>query len=317
MLSADFGFAVGFGSTAHDTPENVATDAAGNIYTTGRFEGTVDFDPGAGTTDLTSAGGPDIFVTKLDSGGNFVWAKRMGGSGRDRGVDITVDAAGNVYTTGIFQGTADFDPGTGTMNLISAGGNDIFLLQLTQNQPPVATDDEYEVNEDGTLVVDAVSGVLQNDTDPNMDPLSVSQVVSGPSHGTLTWNPDGSFVYTPFADFSGTDNFTYEVSDGKGGLDTATVTIDVLSTQQQLDDVFADVEGLVDAGILNNGQGNSLTSKLDNAGKKFDKGKTNAGVNQLEAFINQLEAFINAGILDGEDCDDLIDQITRTIVSAG
>jgi hypothetical protein len=55
-------------------------DSAGNVYTTGYFQGTVDFDPGAGTVNLSSAGSDDIFVQKLDASGNLVWARGMGGT---------------------------------------------------------------------------------------------------------------------------------------------------------------------------------------------------------------------------------------------
>ena len=110
----------------------ISVDAAGNVYTTGFFSRTVDFDPGAETANLTSAGAADIFVSKLDNAGNFVWARNMGGTSGDFdvGLGVIVDAAGNVYTTGYFNGTADFDPGAGTANLTSAGGADIFISKL-------------------------------------------------------------------------------------------------------------------------------------------------------------------------------------------
>jgi len=119
-----------FGGTNADLGEAIAVDSAGNVYTTGYFKGTVDFDPGDGTSNITSAGDNDVFVSKLDSSGNFVWAKRFGGSDSDRGFGITVDASGNVYTTGDFRGTVDFDPGDGTSNLVSAGGADVFVSKL-------------------------------------------------------------------------------------------------------------------------------------------------------------------------------------------
>ncbi|MCH8890811.1 MAG: hypothetical protein IH827_07025, partial [Myxococcales bacterium] len=97
----------------------MAVDAAGNVYTTGFFLGTADFDPGPGTFNLTSAGSVDVFVQKLDTAGNPVWAVGMGGTGTDQGLGVAVDGAGNVYTSGFFQGTADFDPGPGTFNLTS------------------------------------------------------------------------------------------------------------------------------------------------------------------------------------------------------
>jgi hypothetical protein len=110
---------------------SIAVDATGNVYTTGYFEGTADFDPGAGTTNLISAGNLDYFVSKLDPSGNFLWAKSIGGSSNEVGYSIAVDSSGNVYTTGYFAGTADFDPGAGTSNLTSVGGNDVFVLKLS------------------------------------------------------------------------------------------------------------------------------------------------------------------------------------------
>ena len=109
---------------------SITTDASGNVYTTGQFSGTVDFDPGPGTFNLTSAGGLDVFISKLDASSNFIWAKRMGGTGTDVGNSIATDSSRNVYITGKFQGTADFDPGVGVFNLTSTGGNDVFIAKL-------------------------------------------------------------------------------------------------------------------------------------------------------------------------------------------
>jgi len=112
---------------------SIKLDALKNVYTSGNFYGTVDFDPGAGIYNLASAGSVDVFMSKLDSAGNFAWARRMGGTSGDEGLSIDVDASGNVYTTGYFQGTADFDPGTGTFNLTSAGLSDIFVAKYFQH----------------------------------------------------------------------------------------------------------------------------------------------------------------------------------------
>jgi VCBS repeat-containing protein len=94
------------------------------------------------------------------------------------------------------------------------------------NNAPVADDDSYMVAEDGTLTVPAGTGVLAGDTDPDADTLTAGSPV-GPSNGSLTLNTDGSFTYTPNADFNGSDSFTYTVSDGNGGTDTGLVTITV------------------------------------------------------------------------------------------
>src|SRR5215831_10964256 len=93
---------------------SVTTDKAGNVYTTGYFNGTVDFDPGPGTFNLTAGGIPDMFISKLDAAGNFIWARQMGGhDSLDMvlGVSIALDSSGNIYTTGVFGGIVDFDPG--------------------------------------------------------------------------------------------------------------------------------------------------------------------------------------------------------------
>ncbi len=126
----DFVWAKGMGGSLDEVGYSIAVDASGNVYTTGFFRGTTDFDPGAGTANLTSEGGADIFVSKLDASGNFVWAKSMGGGEYDAGNSVAVDASGNVYTTGVFYGTVDFDPGEATTNLTPVGESDIFVSKL-------------------------------------------------------------------------------------------------------------------------------------------------------------------------------------------
>ena len=118
------------GTTSNDRVYSITTDASGNVYTTGYFQNTVDFDPGTGLFNLTSSGGYDIFVSKLDPSGNLVWAKNMGGSANDVGESITLDFLGNIYITGYFQGTVNMDPGSNTYNLTSSGSYDIFITKL-------------------------------------------------------------------------------------------------------------------------------------------------------------------------------------------
>ncbi|MFZ4631818.1 MAG: SBBP repeat-containing protein [Patescibacteria group bacterium] len=118
------------GGTGDDIGYSIILDSLGNVYTTGVFYGTVDFDPGAGVSNLVSAGNYDIFISKLDSNGNFVWAKKMGGTSYDAGHSIVLDSSGNVYTTGVFYGTVDFDPGAGVSNLVSGGADSIFISKL-------------------------------------------------------------------------------------------------------------------------------------------------------------------------------------------
>src|SRR4029450_12354263 len=83
------------------------------------------------------------------------------------------------------------------------------------NDAPVATNDAYTTNEDTPLEVPApgMLGVLANDNDPDGNPLTAT-LVGGPAHGTLALNANGSFTYTPAANFNGDDTFTYRASDG-------------------------------------------------------------------------------------------------------
>jgi hypothetical protein len=128
--SGNFIWAKSIGGVGWDDSYAIELDGSGNLYITGSFEGTADFDPGAGISNLTSAGSADIFVLKLDANGNFIWAKSFGGTSFDVGYSSSIDASGNVYTTGFFAGTADFDPGAGTFNLTSTGGDDAFVQKL-------------------------------------------------------------------------------------------------------------------------------------------------------------------------------------------
>jgi hypothetical protein len=128
--SGNFMWVKSFGSSSYDKGFSIAVNASGSIYTTGSFRETVDFDPGAGTEILTSHGEDDVFVQKLTPLGDFLWAKSFGGGSTDRSSSVTIDPSGNIITTGWFFGTSDFNSGTGTENLTSLGGNDVFVHKL-------------------------------------------------------------------------------------------------------------------------------------------------------------------------------------------
>jgi len=93
------------------------------------------------------------------------------------------------------------------------------------NSPPVATDDAYVTDEDNPLIITA-PGVLGNDSDPESDPL-IAEPASQPVNGNLNLDPDGSFNYTPYSNFYGTDSFSYHANDGQDRSNLATVTITV------------------------------------------------------------------------------------------
>ncbi len=117
-----------------DITWDITSDAAGNVYITGKFAGdSTDFDPGVGETFLTSAGKDDIFLAKYTNTGQLVWAKAIGTEENDEGRSLVLDEDGNIWITGTFGGTGDFDPGSGVQNLSSAGYRDIFLAKYDNN----------------------------------------------------------------------------------------------------------------------------------------------------------------------------------------
>ncbi|MES2516051.1 MAG: SBBP repeat-containing protein [Bacteroidota bacterium] len=112
---------------------SIALDAAGNVYTTGYFDSIMDFDPGPGTYTLASAGGNEIFISKLNANGGFVWAKSFGGlNGNGAGDVIKIDHSGNIIIAGLFYGSIDFDPGAGTQTVNAVNG-DMFVLKLNSS----------------------------------------------------------------------------------------------------------------------------------------------------------------------------------------
>lgn len=128
--STTFQWAKSFGGNLDDWGRYITTDNLGNVYTIGWFDGIVDFDPGVGVNTLTSGGAKDVFISKTNSNGDFIWAKSIGGNGIDVGYSIAVDAFGNVYSIGAFSSIVDFNPGIGTYTLSSIGLNDVFILKL-------------------------------------------------------------------------------------------------------------------------------------------------------------------------------------------
>ncbi|HVF75256.1 MAG TPA: Ig-like domain-containing protein [Acidimicrobiales bacterium] len=101
----------------------------------------------------------------------------------------------------------------------------VTLTVTAVNDAPVADDDSYSTNEDTPLTGNA-PGVLDGDSDVDGDSLS-STVLDDVDHGTLVLNADGSFTYTPTANYNGPDAFTYTVADGNGGTDVGAVTLTV------------------------------------------------------------------------------------------
>lgn len=198
----DLGWAKAMGGTASsDIGKGIALDANNNVYTTGTFQGVVDFDPNAGVQNQTSTGDQDIFIQKLDAAGNLVWVKQMGGTAADNGQAIAVDVAGNIYTVGEFRDTVDLDPNTGVQGFRSAGLSDIFIQKLDANG------NLLWVKQIGGTGNDRVFG-LKLDAMGNIG-------IAGHFMGTVDFDPNASTQ--TFTSLGGTDIFVAKL-DPNGNL---------------------------------------------------------------------------------------------------
>ena len=155
--------------------------------------------------------------------------------------------------------------------LLDSGEATVFITVNPIDDPPAAADDAYGTSEDMPLTVPA-PGVLGNDSDPDSAEPLTATVAAGPAHGTLSLNTDGSFTYTPAADFNGTDTFTYTASTGGTASNVATVTITVFPENDEpvaVADAYTTNRNttltVAAAGILKNDSdpdGDALTAQL-------------------------------------------------------
>lgn len=163
-------------SSDDDRGYAIALDDNDNIYIIGKFEQTADFNPAAATNNLTSNGGDDIFVAKYSRTGAYQWAFNIGSATADYGYGIAVDAAANVYITGDFSGTADFNPNPNATNNLTANENDdIFIAKYTTNG-----DYQWAFN---------IGGGNDSGLDIALD-AAANVYVTGFFGGTADFNPD-------------------------------------------------------------------------------------------------------------------------------
>lgn len=216
--SGSFVWAITFAGT-YPTPNSLTVDASDNVYVTGYFSGTVDFDPSTGTQNLTSVGGSnDIFIAKYDANGNYLFAKSMGGTSSENPYEITIDAALNIYITGSFSGTSDFDPGVSVHNLTSNGGNsDIFFAKYDAGgnylwANSIGGTYIYGSNYGKSIAVDAGDNVYITGnftgTNVDFDPGAGTQLLSTPS---FTVAPSYTFYRTDIylAKYSSTGTYLW------------------------------------------------------------------------------------------------------------
>jgi len=166
---------------------------------------------------------PGVLANDSDADHNPITAKLV--SGTSHGT-VSLNANGSFTYTPLpnYNGADSF---TYKANDGSADSNvaTVSITVTPVNDAPVANNDAYTTAEDTALTVSA-PGVLANDTDIDGDALS-AVLVSGPGHGTLSLNANGSFTYTPASNYNGADSFTYKANDGSADSNVATVNITV------------------------------------------------------------------------------------------
>jgi hypothetical protein len=178
--AGNFVWARTMGGDFHDRGESIHFDSNGDLVIVGYFANTVDFDPGPAVNNLTSNGIVDYFTLKMSSSGNFIWVRSMGGYLLEHGVSVILDDSDNIYATGSFQGTSDFDPGTAIQNIASNGGWDIFITKLDAS---------------GNLIWAKGIGGSGDDRgiDITIDPLG-NPCLIGFYSGTVNFSPGGSLI---------------------------------------------------------------------------------------------------------------------------
>lgn len=204
-LSADGDFVWGAaaGGSAVDMAYTVTSDNDGNIVVGGFFRNTADFNPGAGTGELTAFDFPDAFVWKLSSVGAYLWAKSFSGSAEDLVADIAIDDTGRITAAGTFYETTDFDPTAAAFNLSSFGAADIYIAQLEANGDFVYAKriggfgydvvDAITIGDDGALYF---TGYYQLTVDFDPDAGTDQLTAQGPYDTFVSkWNNDGSYAW--------------------------------------------------------------------------------------------------------------------------
>ncbi|MEA3323139.1 MAG: SBBP repeat-containing protein [Patescibacteria group bacterium] len=193
------------GGINYDTGSSIAINQNGDIFATGSFRDTVDFDPSAAVDSYTSNGDHDIFITKYNTDGLYVWTRTFGSAGWDGGDGITIDSVGNLYTTGSFSNTVNFDDTGGTDEYTSNGGYDIFITKYNANGSYVWTrtfggTDLYDYGNsiatdtnNNIYVVGGFWETVNFNTTGGID----EHISNGDSDIYITkYNTDGSYVWT-------------------------------------------------------------------------------------------------------------------------
>jgi hypothetical protein len=220
-----------FGGVFAEYINSLAITESGKIYITGNFQGTADFDPSSSTVNLVSSGNTDAFLAAYTSTGNFVFAKKMGGTGAENGTSIVAGPNSQLYSCGYFSGTADMDGSAAVANLVSASGTqDAYLVDYDTLGNYV-----FSKRMGGGTGSDAAYGIAissQNEiymtgifySSADMDPsAAVQNVFAGGSNQNIFvagYDGSGNWIFSSSIGSSGSSiDFGYDIiSVGSGGF---------------------------------------------------------------------------------------------------
>lgn len=219
-------WAIGIGSGEADLGQAVSVDNAGNVYITGSFWNTADFDPGPGVHNLTSAGNYDIFLAKYDTDGNFLWANSYGSILADAGYGLKLDGAGNAFLVGSFFGTVDFDPGPGVASYNSNGNSDVFFAKYNASGGLIWAKDIEGTGEQNGRSIDVdqsgniyVTGTFFGTSDFDPGPGTTTFTGAGSKDPFFAkYTPDGDFLWAKTIGSFGDEEAIKIAADASGNL---------------------------------------------------------------------------------------------------
>lgn len=236
-MDANGGFLSGFsiGGAGDDHSQGFALDAVGNLYLLGQFEGPVDFDPGLAYNDLQVPSGVSNAYLKYDLSGNLLWGATFGTTGVTSFGGFALDPMGNIYCSGYFRSSVDFDPRAGSTIFTSDAFGDMFLMKLSQDSCSNLA-----------LVIDSVSSV----TCLSSTYIS-SHAVNGLPPYSYLWNtsPQGT---DSFVTVVGGEIYTVTVTDANGCSTERSVLISAPNHPSGFDLATHIVAGPMRAGVISN-----------------------------------------------------------------